>query len=347
MHECSHCGRSNSSNSVKGLHIREKHTFTNCIDTICVFCDKEFKSPIYNKRTGAYNKKCEECRDIQVFLETNHLVSDTYVYKGKERYYVNKGTIRKVCPVYDCFIKGCSHNPNIIVQCIGSKCSKCYEPTGFNQCTICRGRGDNSKNKLRQAMCDLKQELGGRCIACGETDGFKLEFDHIDPSKKQYQISRSRPNNWIGEKDNLQLLCGNCHRIKTHRERESINPIKKQHIIVEIKKSVGGCQSCGWSNLDPYAMSAGLDFDHIQDKIKQISKCSKTEMLYEMTKTRLLCRNCHEMVTCIQRGGRMLDIYYTQEQIQEFKYRLMCKDVMHEQNRRVIKVVVDWVINGY
>jgi 5-methylcytosine-specific restriction endonuclease McrA len=72
-----------------------------------------------------------------------------------------------------------------------------------------------SKNILRNKVKDLKIELGGKCIKCNFNDLFFLEFNHIDPLKKNIQVTRSAPDSWIKEKDNLELLCGRCHRIKT------------------------------------------------------------------------------------------------------------------------------------
>ncbi|MFM1809877.1 MAG: hypothetical protein RLZZ382_1102, partial [Bacteroidota bacterium] len=34
---------------------------------------------------------------------------------------------------------------------------------------------------------ELKKQLGGKCNYCNEDTLYKLEFDHIDPSKKTKQ----------------------------------------------------------------------------------------------------------------------------------------------------------------
>ena len=67
----------------------------------------------------------------------------------------------------------------------------------------------------------LVDELGGKCIDCGfKAHLAALEFDHVDPSTKKFEIGRR-----ICQKDYLELLdevkkcvlrCANCHRIKTH-----------------------------------------------------------------------------------------------------------------------------------
>ena len=59
--------------------------------------------------------------------------------------------------------------------------------------------------------------FGGKCIKCGSTE--ELEFDHIDPSTKQFNISDAWKFNNRNEKlqielDKVQLLCSSCHKEK-------------------------------------------------------------------------------------------------------------------------------------
>ncbi len=71
--------------------------------------------------------------------------------------------------------------------------------------------------------------LGGACVVCGNTDVRVLEFDHINNNGKQH---RERIWGNVGgggtgtpfwvvaypeeANEELQLLCANCHAIKTH-----------------------------------------------------------------------------------------------------------------------------------
>ena len=58
-------------------------------------------------------------------------------------------------------------------------------------------------------------DLGGECNRCGETDIFKLHFHHVDPTKKEFQISKITAHvPWPiikQEIDKCVLLCANCH----------------------------------------------------------------------------------------------------------------------------------------
>jgi hypothetical protein len=75
---------------------------------------------------------------------------------------------------------------------------------------------DNYRNSLKK----LKIDLGGKCLKCGCTELFKLEFDHIDPTLKTKQITKISKENLKKELLNIQLLCNMCHRIKTYNESE-------------------------------------------------------------------------------------------------------------------------------
>lgn len=86
-----------------------------------------------------------------------------------------------------------------------------------------------SRMRLRRKAIDY---LGGRCAVCGEGYHVVLEFDHINPikwvtsglKKINGQQNTNDINRMIknGEepKDVFQLLCANCHKIKTHENKD-------------------------------------------------------------------------------------------------------------------------------
>lgn len=58
--------------------------------------------------------------------------------------------------------------------------------------------------------------LGGECRYCGERRFSALEFHHIDPSTKSFEIGshemrRKSLTSLVEEAAKCQLLCGNCH----------------------------------------------------------------------------------------------------------------------------------------
>ena len=76
-------------------------------------------------------------------------------------------------------------------------------------------REHREKNK---AIC--LEYLGGKCVKCGTTK--RLEFDHIKREGKKYEIGSKLSSNFDilkEELDKCQLLCYDCHKIKTKSER--------------------------------------------------------------------------------------------------------------------------------
>jgi 5-methylcytosine-specific restriction endonuclease McrA len=62
--------------------------------------------------------------------------------------------------------------------------------------------------------------MGGRCVACGMTDIRILEFDHILDKRVAPRVTEANGQALVyqvlaGNTDNLQLLCPNCHALKT------------------------------------------------------------------------------------------------------------------------------------
>lgn len=60
--------------------------------------------------------------------------------------------------------------------------------------------------------------LGGKCSDCGSMK--RLEFDHVDPDTKSFPVAKAFAG-WAWsrikeELDKCQLLCYNCHKVKTY-----------------------------------------------------------------------------------------------------------------------------------
>lgn len=73
------------------------------------------------------------------------------------------------------------------------------------------------KNRYHCKRNELKKRLGGRCIHCGSDRN--LIFDHIDKRKKTIRMSdvHSVADATVEkELKNIQLLCQDCHKKKTH-----------------------------------------------------------------------------------------------------------------------------------
>ena len=81
--------------------------------------------------------------------------------------------------------------------------------------------------RARQALrTSVVEKLGGACSVCGNSDMRVLDIDHIDGTG--YKVNRLSGNirqQWFrdildGSATNAQLLCANCHRIKSYEANE-------------------------------------------------------------------------------------------------------------------------------
>lgn len=106
-----------------------------------------------------------------------------------------------------------------------------------------------SNEYMRKYMKDryysLKREvisyLGGKCVKCGSEEN--LEFDHINPEEKEYNIANMcsiNKKDLYNELDKCQLLCHSCHREKTNKEiskqQEGENNSFSKLSVTKVKK---------------------------------------------------------------------------------------------------------------
>lgn len=89
-----------------------------------------------------------------------------------------------------------------------------------------RNRIAFQKNKTKRAEAQrlrrqkrrqiLIEHLGGKCCGCGTTQN--LQFDHLDRTEKSFNIGKCLDyslEKLIVEVDKCQLLCYNCHEVKS------------------------------------------------------------------------------------------------------------------------------------
>lgn len=84
--------------------------------------------------------------------------------------------------------------------------------------------------------------LGGACSQCGQTEN--LEFDHIDPSTKSFNISKLwslSDSTVVEELRKCQLLCSGCHKKKSDEEQTG----ERKHGTHAMYRNGGcRCQEC-------------------------------------------------------------------------------------------------------
>lgn len=68
------------------------------------------------------------------------------------------------------------------------------------------------------------------CLKCGENRNWLLDFHHIDPTKKDFQISQGERFGWgkiKNEIDKCVILCSNCHRDFHYQEKQNMISIQE------------------------------------------------------------------------------------------------------------------------
>lgn len=76
------------------------------------------------------------------------------------------------------------------------------------------------KKHYRRQLADIKESAG--CFDCGIKDPIVLDFDHI--RDKKYNVSQMIRDgfSWkaiLKEIEKCEVVCANCHRIRTHKRR--------------------------------------------------------------------------------------------------------------------------------
>lgn len=108
-------------------------------------------------------------------------------------------------------------------------CRNCGKPTKTRFCTPeCQkefwNKYENSsapkQKRIWERKIELIKSLGGKCSHCGNDDLRVLDINHIDRSQKHtYKTGNynwaHRLKDWEKNKENIEILCANCHRIHT------------------------------------------------------------------------------------------------------------------------------------
>lgn len=165
--------------------------------------------------------------------------------------------------------------------------------------------------------------LGGKCSKCGNDNIFVLEFHHL--CDKNFGINKIRNGRWsLLEKEMKKcvLLCANCHSELHYIESRGSK--LKDDILLELSIEPK-CKKCGYrgDNLK------SLCFHHRGEKMfdvstalaRKVNDCSVQDIIDEIQKCDILCRNCH----MIEHGNRdkfekvKNDIYTKVEKHKELK----------------------------
>ena len=178
-----------------------------------------------------------------------------------------------------------------------------------NRCLPCKSLYTIEKNRsIRLRNRDYIQSVKSNtpCSACGNKYHFcQLDFNHIDPSTKRYELWRVTTQSLVSIKAEIakcELICANCHREKT---QQSFGQIKLDASLVNQRysafindlKSDKVCPDCDGKY--PYYV---MDFDHLAAKNFEMNRArqqrvDKDKVRAEVAMCALVCVNCHRLRT--------------------------------------------------
>lgn len=108
----------------------------------------------------------------------------------------------------------------------------------YTNCKLCeKDLGENKRNRSRCSYCNTRirryrnklsavNMLGGECNRCGYNEHISaLEFHHIDPNNKEFEIGDFINKSWDFIKEEIkkcELLCSNCHRVEHSKHDEKL-----------------------------------------------------------------------------------------------------------------------------
>ena len=94
-----------------------------------------------------------------------------------------------------------------------------------------QGRRDYKKRRKAEGKACVQEHLKTHpCIECGETNPIVLDLDHRDPTEKHGSLADlTTRKHWsveriLAEIAKCDVRCANCHRIKTHRDKDYYQP---------------------------------------------------------------------------------------------------------------------------
>ena len=94
-----------------------------------------------------------------------------------------------------------------------------------NICRPCESQDSMERTRYKREVLKRHKKIKG-CAICGYREhAVALDYDHRDPAKKSFTIGQSASNKGLRtlakEIAKCDVLCSNCHRVKTHREGDT------------------------------------------------------------------------------------------------------------------------------
>lgn len=118
------------------------------------------------------------------------------------------------------------------------RCVKCRNIKALEEFWVRRSSSDGRHSYCRPCANEYKKNRHNSllqklksvpCQDCGKSyPTYVMDFDHRDPSQKKFEIAHRKTlseENLLAEIAKCDIVCANCHRIRTH-ERGYSNAIQ-------------------------------------------------------------------------------------------------------------------------
>ena len=136
---------------------------------------------------------------------------------------------------------------------------------------------ESQKARAISRKRELINLMGGKCSLCGYDKNYAaLEFHHVDPSQKGFQLDARHLSNTsmeevIKESEKCILVCSNCHK-EIHYPNLQTSIVEemdtKKKSILEPKRKQSVCPVCG------------KQFDYVRGKIYCSNECRNLSKNY-------------------------------------------------------------------
>lgn len=105
-------------------------------------------------------------------------------------------------------------------------CKACVKKTTLSNYNANKESWNATTRKNKQLQRDRINEYKNNCSCskCDESRNWLLDFHHINPNEKSFQISQGERYGWKKVKQEIEkcvVLCSNCHRDFHYQEKEN------------------------------------------------------------------------------------------------------------------------------
>ena len=120
----------------------------------------------------------------------------------------------------------------------------------INKDKVCIKSAKTGKEKLEKIQ-KIKSETP--CKDCGQKFHYsQMDFDHLDDTQKSFELNQARWRKWEEiekEINKCELVCANCHRLRTFNRKQFIKSAQKGGLMASIKAKRKSAENSALSHL--------------------------------------------------------------------------------------------------